>query len=163
MNADRILDGVHSTCFVDEFGIHIVDTALAVTAQAQGVGHVPAAIFTKVESVFPLVRMFWIAVGNDHFGKGESVKDGSNFVFRFVEICNVVQDDPLSVVEAHVDRPILPFDNATFDLKADSFWLSDVKRLEVVSVTTNRLDRSCMIVVGRGFIYRATDFGYVDI
>src|ERR1700733_8588352 len=131
MNADCILDGVCSTRSVDEFGIHIVNTALAVTAQAQGIGHVPASILTKIESVLPLVWMFWIAVGNDHFGKGKSVKDGSNFVFRFVEICNVVQDDPLSIVEAHMDRPILPFYDATFHLKADTFWLSDVKRLEV--------------------------------
>ena len=34
VDADRILDGDRSTSSVDKFGVHIVDTALAVAAQA---------------------------------------------------------------------------------------------------------------------------------
>lgn len=69
--------------------------ALAVASQGERVGHVAAAILPKVEGVFPLVRMFWIAVRYDHLRQRQTPKDRSNSTV--VVEGDVRQDETLAI------------------------------------------------------------------
>ena len=103
VDADSVFNGLRRAGFVDEVEVHIVDGAFAVAAEGEGVGHVAAAVLAEVEGMFALVRVFGVAVWDDHFGEGEAVEDGADFAFSFVEVGDVVQDDAFAVVEPNVD------------------------------------------------------------
>ena len=76
VDADCVLDGVWGAGFIDEGGVDVVDCAFAIAAQSETVGHVPTAVFTEVEGMFALMRVFRVAVGDDHLGEGETVEEG---------------------------------------------------------------------------------------
>ena len=84
--------------------------------------------------------MLRIAVWDNHFGKRKSVEDWADFVLGLIEVADVVEDDPFSVVEANMDRPILPFNCPTFHGEANTFWLGDVDGLQISSEATLLLD-----------------------
>ena len=161
VDADGVLDGLRRARSVDEVGIHVVDSALAVTSQGKTVGHVAATVFPQVEGVFAVVRMFRVAVRDDHLSKGEAVEDTP--FGAVIVVGDVVEHDAFAVVEADVDLPILPFDDAVLDGERDAFGLGDVDGFEVFAVAARGLDRGGMIVVGGGFVDGSANWWNVDV
>lgn len=163
VDADGVLDGHGRAGPVDELGVHVVDAALAVTAQAEWVGHVTTAVLAEIEGVLALMRVFWVAVRDDHFRERQSVKDGACFALDLVKVGDVVEDDALSVVESDVDGPVLPLDDSAVDGEADAFGLGNVDGLQVGPVTTHLFDGLDMVVVGRSLADGSANFGDVDV
>lgn len=163
VDADGVLDRLGGAGPVDKFGVHVVDAAFAVTAQAQRVGHVAAAVFAQVERVLALMRVLRVAVWNHHLGERKSVEDWSKFVLDLVEIGDVAENNAFSVVETYVDGPVLPFNDTAIDLEAHAFWLGDVDGFDVGSVAAHLLDRLNGIIVGRGLANRSPNLGHIDV
>ena len=95
--------------------------------------------------MFPLVRVFGVAVGNYHFSKGKSIEDAS--LIAFVVVRDIVQDDPFAVVESDMDFPVFPLDNPAIDLEIDAFRLCDINRLDVLPVPAFGFNCCRVIVV----------------
>ena len=161
VDADGVLDGLRGASFVDKVGVHVMDCALAVTSQGETVGHVATAVFTQVEGVFAVVWVFRVTVGDDHLGEGEAVEDAP--FGALIVVGNVIEDDAFPVVEADVNLPILPFDDAVLDGEGDTFGLGDVDGLEVFAVAARGFNCSGVIVVGGGFVDGSANWGDVDV
>ena len=108
-----------------------------------------------------MVRVLGIAIGDDHFGEGETVEDAS--IDAFVVVGDVVKDDALAVIEADVDFPILPFDEAVLDGEGDTFRLGDIDRFEVFAVSTFGFDGCWVVIVGSGLIDGPAYWRDVDV
>ena len=65
MNADGVLDSLRFSSLVDERCVHVVDCTFAVASKCQRVGHVSATVLAKVERMFALMRVLWVAVRNN--------------------------------------------------------------------------------------------------
>ena len=163
VDAHGVLDGAGRTGAVDKVKVQVVDASLAVTTQAQRVGHVSATIFTQIEGMLALVRVFWVAIRDDHFGQRKSVKDWSNHTFGLVKEADVVENDALAVVEANMNGPVLPFNCSTLHGEADAFWLGDVDRLEVSPESTTLFYGFDVVVVWRCPAERSSDLGNIDM
>ena len=161
VDTNGVFDELGGTGAVDEGGIHVVNCAFAVAAEGEAVGHVATAIFAKVEGVFAVMGMFRVAVGDDHFGEGEAVEDAS--FGASVVVGDVTKDDAFAVVEADVDFPVLPVDDAAVDFKGNAVWLGDVYGLEVFSISTFGFDGSWMVVLRRCFVDRASHRRDIDM
>ena len=161
VDADGVFDRCGLAGAVHKVGVHVVDRALAVAAQCEGVGHVAAAVLAQIESVFALVRAFGVAVGDDHFGERHAPECGSDFAA--VVVCDIRQNNTFSVVEADVDGPVLPLEGAAVDAEGDSFGLGDVQRLDVCAESGLFLDRFGVVVVRLGLVEWSADFRHVDV
>lgn len=131
VNTNRILDGLSMPGTVDEISIKVLDTALAVAAEGERVGHVASSILAKIKSMLALMWMLWIAVRNHHLGEGEAIEDGPLPGLIPVVKCNVVQDETFLVVETNVELPILPAELSACKLERDSFRLRDLNGHDV--------------------------------
>lgn len=119
-----------------DYLLHIMNRAFAVAAQAEGVGHVSAAILAEVEGVFALMWVLWVAVRYDHLGQGEAIEGRTGLAaFILIAVGEIVEDDAFAVVKADVDIPILPGDLAAVDFERDAFGLGDVDGFDIRSVT----------------------------
>ena len=163
VDADGVFDGLGRARAVHKVKVHVVDAAFAVTPQGERVGHVAAAVFAQVEGVFALMRVFWVAVGDDHLGEGEAVEDGADFVLGLVEVGNVVEHDAFAVIEANVYGPILPLDDTVLHRKGHTLGLRDVDGFEVSSEAVGFVNRVDRVVVGWGFAEGPAHFGHVDV
>lgn len=61
VDANGVLDVANRPIPRREIGIEVVDSTLAVAAETKAVGHVASAVFTEIEGVLALVRMFRVA------------------------------------------------------------------------------------------------------
>ena len=61
MDADCVLDGPDIAAPSREFGVEIVDGALAVAAERKAVGHVSRTVLAQVESVLALVGVLRVS------------------------------------------------------------------------------------------------------
>jgi hypothetical protein len=77
-------------------------TAEAVAAELQRGGHEPQAPLADVERRAAVVVGGRVAVGDDHLGEAQAVRD------RPVVVGEGVEHEPLAVVEADPQRPLLP-------------------------------------------------------
>jgi hypothetical protein len=98
--AYRVLDGRGLAGAVYKGSVHVVYGTLAVTSQAERVGHITASVFAQVEGMFSLVRVFRVPIWDDHFSEGET-PEGGPLVSLVVE-GDVRQDDTFAVVESYV-------------------------------------------------------------
>lgn len=115
VDADGVFDDLGGAGAVDKGGVHVVDCAFAVAAEGEAVSHIATTVFTEIEGVFTVMGVFGVTVGDYHFGEGEAVEDAS--FGAFVVVGDVVEDDTFTVVEADVDFPVLPVDDAAVDFK----------------------------------------------
>jgi hypothetical protein len=161
VDADGVFDGGAFSGAVDEGGVHVVDCSFAVAPEGETVGHVSSSVFTKIEGVFALVRMFWVAVRDDHLSQGQSVKHWSDS--SLVIICDVVEDNSLLVVEADVNIPVLPVKGASIDLERYTCRLCDVNRRNILPVSSLLFYACRVVVVGRSLVDRSSNFGDVDM
>lgn len=83
-------------------------------------------------------------LGNNHLDEGQSVEDGAQS--SLVIVSNVTKNNTFTIVEADMEFPVLPFDDATIQFEGRAFWLRDLKRLQVTPETALRLDRSRMVI-----------------
>ena len=161
VDTDGVFDYLRGAGAVDEGGVHVVDCTFAVAAEGEAVGHVSSAVFAKVEGVFAVMRVFGIAVGDDHFCEGESVEDAA--FGAFVVVGDVVEDDAFAVVETDVDFPFLPVDNTAVDFEGDAIWLGYVNGFEIFSVSTFGLDSYRVVVLRGCFVNRPSNRRYIDM
>lgn len=161
VDADGVLDRLGVAGAVHKVCVQVVDRALAVAAESEGVGHVTAAVLAEVESVFALVRVIGVTVWDDHLGEGETVEAVTHGAL-VVEL-DVGEDDTLTVVEADVGGPVLPLDGAAIHLEGHALGLGDLDWLEVVAEATLGLDGFGMVVDWWGLVQRATNWWDVDV
>lgn len=161
VDAYGVFDRGCRTGFIDECCIHVVNCAFAVTAQAERVGHVSTTVFSQIECVFPLVRVFRVSIWDDHFGKRQSPECVS--LSTLVVERDVRKDETLAVVEANMQLPILPANNSSIYRKRDTLWLCDIYGLDVCSEAALLLDRCGMIVVGRRLVDRSSNGRNIDM
>ena len=161
VNANRVLYNGASTSTVHKCSIHVVDGTLAVAAQRQTVRHVAASILAQVERVFTLMRVLRVSVGNHHLGERQTVEHRADVAL--VIICDVIEHDTLAVVEANVDVPVLPVDDASVHLEGDTLGLGYVDRLQIGSVATFLLDRFGVVIVGSGLAERSSHRRNVNV
>lgn len=161
MDTDRILDGCSFSSTVDEVGVHVVDSSFAVASQAERIGHVSAAVFAEIEGMFPLVGMFWVSVGDDHFSQREAPECGA--LVALVVESDVRQYYALTVIEADVKLPVLPAQCPALHREGYTFWLCDIDGLEVCTEATLCFDCGGMIVVRCGFVEGSSNRGNIDV
>ena len=101
-----------------------------------------------------LVRVLGVTVWDYHFSKRKSVKDIPDVAL--VVVGDVVQDNTLAIVEAHMDAPVLPFDRPSLDAERDALRLGDVDRLKVCPVPAFFLNRGLVVVVWLRFAERSS-------
>lgn len=97
---------------------------------------------------------------NDHFGKRETVEDGS--LVALVVERDVVEDQALTVVEADVELPVLPLKSAAVHLERHTSRLGDVERLNVSPVSSGLLHISGSVASGRDLAQRPAHLGDVN-
>lgn len=161
VDANGILDRLRFASFVDKGEVHVMDRAFAVAAQGEAVGHVATTILSEVKSMLPVVRMFRVAVWDNHLRERyppENRSLGALVVIRYVR-----ENDAFAVIEANMDFPILPADRVTVNCEADSFGLCDVNRLEVLSETAFLLNGYRVIIIWRSFAEWSTDRWHVNV
>src|SRR5262245_62244092 len=74
-----------------------------------------------------MVRELWAAVWNHHFGEGGAMYDGpANAIHGMADL---MQDQPLAVVEAYANVKAHPFDVTAIDREAWPLGLDDIERL----------------------------------
>lgn len=161
VNADCVFDGSTGTGSVHERGIHVVDSALAVTAEGQTVRHISTTILTEIERMLSLVGMIGVSVRNDHLSKGESVKHGADIAPIIKR--DVVEDNAFFVVEAHVDVPFLPVDDPTVNFERYSLGLSDMNGFNIIPVAALFLYCLCVIVAWGSFVNHPPDRRNIDM
>lgn len=76
----------------------------------------------------------------NHLGDGHAIKDWSNGAL--VVVCDVVEYNTLSVVEANVEFPVLPLDLATCSchVERDALGLRNVYWLQIRPIASILLD-----------------------
>ena len=161
VDAYGILDGGACPSSVDKVCVHIVNGTLAVTSESQAVSHVTSTVLAKVESMFPLMRVLRVSVWDNHLRERQPIKGGS--LVAFVIVRDVVEHNAFTVVEAHVDAPILPVNNTTIDLERHAFRLSDVDWLDIFPVPSLGLDRRRIIIARRSFVHGSSYRRDIDV
>lgn len=141
--------------------LHVVNCSFAITSKRQAVSHIPSTVFAKIKGVLSLMRMLWIAVRNHHLCQGQSVKDRS--LSPLVVVRDVIENDALLVVESDMNFELLPLNDSALNLKRDAFWLSDVDRLDVGSISTLSLNGCSMVIVWLCFAERSANFWNIDM
>ena len=138
VDADGVLNLLSRSGSVDKVGVHVVDLSLTVTAERQTVRHVSSTVFTQIKGMLALMRVFWVAVWDNHLGQRQTVEYWTDIAL--VVECDVAEYKSLAVVEADVDRPVLPCQYSTVDLERDAFWLCDFDRLNICPEATVGFD-----------------------
>lgn len=161
VNADGVLHDCAGACSVHEDCIHVVNGALAITTQRQTVGHVSTAILAQIKSMLSLVRVVRVSIWNHHLSHGQTIKDRSDI--SLVIKSNVVEHDTFTVVEAHMNVPVLPLDLAPLDREGNALWLRDVNGLQVCPETAFSLDGSRVVVVGGSLAKRSAHRRHINV
>lgn len=161
VNANGVLDDGRCTGAVDERCVHIMDGPLAVAPQRQAIGHVATSILSEIKGMFPLVRVFRVAVWDHHLCQRETVEDRTNMAL--VVECDVVQNNSLAVVKADMDIPVLPCNFPALDLERDTLRLSDVNRLDIVSEAAFLLHCGRVVIARGSLANRPSHWGHVDV
>jgi len=125
--------------------LHVMNCTLAITTKSQAIGHISSSVFSKIERMLPLMRMFWISIRYHHFRKRQSIEYGA--FGSLVIISDVVEHNALLVVESDMNLPVLPVYHPTFYSKRNSVWLRDVDWLDVLSIAPFILNCCWMVVV----------------
>ena len=98
VDADRVRDRVRLAVRVVQHGVEVADLAEAVAAQLQRGGHEAQAPLADVERGAAVVVGRRVAVGHDHLGEGQPVRDRAQPAA--VGVADGVQHQALAVVEA---------------------------------------------------------------
>eukprot|EP00951_Prasinocladus_malaysianus_P005026 scaffold35711_cov34-Prasinocladus_malaysianus.AAC.2 len=123
---DPVVLLVHTDCFlhskrlairVVEHPVKVMDVSEAVAAQLQRVGTEPQAVVAHVKGTLPCVAGVGVAVRHGHLHKRPSVHNAPSVVFDLVE------DEPLAVVPAHPEAPLVPGHLAALHLEGRPVWL----------------------------------------
>jgi len=75
--------------------------------------------WTHIEGAFALEGRVWIRVGHTHLHEASSMHHRSDLATVLVP--DIVQDEPLAIVEAVADVPVLPLDGVPLHLMAPRF------------------------------------------
>ncbi len=106
VDADRVADRVGLAARVVQHRVEVGDLAEAVAPELERGGHETEAPLADVECRAAVVVGRRVAVGHDHLGEREPVRDRPRA--PAVVIADGVQDHPLAVVEADPQAPALP-------------------------------------------------------
>ena len=116
--------------------VEVGDLAEAVAAELERGGHEAEAPLADVERGAAVVVGRRVAVGDDHLGEREPVRDRPRAAA--VVVADRVQDHALAVVEADAQRPLLPAHAVAVERERDALGLRDLERLEVVAQLAGR-------------------------
>ena len=161
VDANGILDHRAGSSCVDERSIHVVYGSLAIATKRQTVCHISTAVLAQIERMFTLMWVFGVSIRNNHLCQREAVKDRSNSAI--VVEGYIVQNDSFSVVESHMDIPLLPVDNAAVNLERNPFRLSDIYGFHVVAVSSLLLNSFDMIILRWCFADWSADWRNIDV
>ena len=132
VNADSVLDHGSLALSGCENTIHIVDGALAIAAQLQGVGHQTRPVLTHVKGVFLVVRFLRGTVWNHHLNHANAVEQRAVAVLVGVVHRDIRDHDTLAVVEANVHLVAGPRELISAHLERHTLRLGDVNRLQLI-------------------------------
>ena len=114
VDADRVRDHVRLAGRVVQDGVEVADLAQAVAAELERLRHEAEAPLADVVGGAAVVVGRRVAVGDDHLGQRDAVRD------RAPVEAQRVQDEPFAVVEAEPQRPVLPRQRVAVERERDA-------------------------------------------
>ena len=131
VDADRVADRVRLAARVVQRRVEVGDLAEAVAAERERRRHEAEPPLADVERGAAVVVGRRVAVGHDHLGERQPVRDRARA--PAVVVADRVQDHALAVVEADAQRPLLPAQQVPVERERGALRLADLERLEVVA------------------------------
>lgn len=108
-----------------------------------------------------LMWVFGISIGNHHFRQRQPIEYRPNS--SLIIISDIVQHNPLLIIESHMNVPVLPADGPALDLKRHAFRLCDIDRLDIRPVAGLGLDTGWVVVIGLCLVHRSAHIWDIDM
>ncbi|RDL38691.1 uncharacterized protein BP5553_03031 [Venustampulla echinocandica] len=125
VEADDILQLDRVAARVGAVAIEVLDVAETIAAQAELVRRDTQPNIAHVKRLLPVERLARVSIGNRHFRDGQSIENVAPVVRH------VVQNEPLPVVEADPEPPLLPLHEVAVHVERRAVGLLDDVRLEI--------------------------------